>query len=137
MKTPLGFVLVLLAACDGGSGSGDPTPDASATPDAPRPDAAVTPDASLGNAVTIVDCAQITPAGDLWYYSGIGYLVPAPITVGQVIRIHDLESHTADHVSGLWSASGNAEQCIRFDEAGAYPFGCYFHPDETGTITVQ
>lgn len=127
------FVALVLTAC---SGDGDERIEESASPDAGGPrevDAA-----PGGTAATVVDCAAATPAADVWYYSGVGFVVPtSPIKVGEVVRFHDLESHTADHVLGLWTASGNVEVCVRFDGIGGYDFRCYFHAAEQFTIVVE
>ena len=134
---------LLAAACagdddtgDGGGGSGSAgggggiQPDAGVgTPDGPPP---------AGTSAVVIDCASADEGGDVWYYSGIGFMGPnAPIAVGKAIRFHDLEGHTADHVGGAWSASGQNPICVRFGAPGSYQFGCYFHAQESGAIVVQ
>ncbi|HVK82547.1 MAG TPA: hypothetical protein VM513_00500, partial [Kofleriaceae bacterium] len=130
------------AACTGGSGEpNDPPPpdgavlpDGNTTPDGNPPP---NPDAPPGTMATVVPCPAAGADADVWYYDGIGYIGgSATIPLGGTVRFHDLGTHTADHVNGLWSASGDAELCVRFDGAGGYAFRCYFHAEETGTITV-
>jgi hypothetical protein len=126
----------LLACTDSGSGGGDPTPDAPAgTPDGTPG----TPDAPAGTAASVVPCAGATIAGDIWYYDGIGYLgsaLGAELPVGSIVQFHDMASHTADHAQGLFSMSGDAEQCVKFDGVGNYEFRCYFHGEEMGAIKI-
>ncbi len=129
--------LVFAAACIGGCDdpTKGPTPDAAT----PLPDAASpNPDATPGTAVAAVPCPAGGATAEVWYYEGMGYVgATATISVGQIVRFYNLGNHTADHASGLWSASGDAELCIRFDGPGAYAFRCYFHSQEQGAITVQ
>jgi plastocyanin len=127
--------LFVLATGCGGSDDGEHS-----TPDAPAGDASTSVDAStgdarIGTAAMVVPCNGATIADDVWYY--VGFMTPgSPVSPGSVIRFHDLGSHTADHVAGLWSANGDTETCVQFDGLGEYAFNCYFHPQETGKITV-
>lgn len=131
------LTFVVAAACGGEDGKDQPPVDGPGV-DTPVSIDARSPDGPAGTAATVVDCAGATQSGDVWYYSGVGFMVPtAPIAVGQVIRFHDLETHTADHLEGLWTAGGNQEVCVRFDGAGSYGFRCYFHSSEQFAIVVQ
>ena len=115
---------------------GPPTPDASAAPpDGARPG----PDAPIGTAAVNVPCEGATTAGDVWFYDGIGYVGSAlsgNLTVGSTVQFHDMSTHTADHVQGLFSISGTEPTCIRFTSVGRFEFRCYFHGEETGAITI-
>ena len=129
-----------LLACSSSGNTGDdepPAPDAPvATPDGTPP----TPDGPpAGTAATVVPCEGATIAGDIWFYDGIGFLgsalnVDSP--VGSIVQFHSMSVHTADHVQGLFSASGDAPICVRFDAVGSYEFACYFHGEETGAINI-
>ena len=119
------------------SGDDEPaTPDASAaTPDSAQPGL----DALVGTAAVNVPCEGATIVGDVWFYDGIGYVGSAlggDFTVGSIVQFHDMSTHTADHVQGLFSVSGTEPTCIRFDSLGRYEFSCYFHSEETGAITI-
>lgn len=145
------LVSLALTACGGGGDA--PTDDdadqGGADTDAPDVDAAAPgPDAGLGGvdaahgtAVTVVDCADAAATGEVWYYVGVGFITwDSPIAVGDVVRFHDLETHTAWSDDGLWSADGGAEMCVRFDAAGTYPWHCYFHAGdeaEQSAIVVE
>jgi hypothetical protein len=129
----------LFACSSDGSGGGNPTPDAGATPDGTTDGTPATPDAPVGSAATVVPCAGATIAGDIWYYDGIGYLGSALNTnlpIGSIVEFHDMSNHTADHAQGEFSASGDASQCVKFDGVGSYVFRCYFHNDEVGAIKI-
>lgn len=128
-----------LFACTGDGSGGDPgddpTPDAAATPDG----SPGTPDAPAGTAASVVPCAGATIAGDIWYYDGVGYVgsaLNADLPMGSIVQFHDMSSHTADHTQGVFSASGDTPQCVKFDGAGTYEFRCYFHGNEVGTIKI-
>ena len=136
MKTSIAYCLVFacLAGCTGGSG--EPPPDAAAS-DATSIDS-MQPDARIGTMARVVPCPEVGTAADIWYYAPLGYVPKsADALVGQAVRFHDLGTHTADHVAGLWSASGDADTCVQFDDVGTFAFRCYFHAEETGTITVR
>jgi len=132
--------LTLIACSSSGGNTGDddpPAPDAPATtPDGAQPP---TPDAPAGTAAGVVPCEGATIAGDIWFYDGIGYLGSAlnqTFPIGSVVQFHDMASHTADHVQGLFSVSGDTQTCVRFDALGSYEFRCYFHGEETGAINI-
>ncbi len=129
------FALSILA-CGGGDddGGGDNPP----ATDAPAIDAPGI-DAPPGTAATVVDCAGVTPVAEVRYNGDVLSARALTVARGEVVRFHSLGSHTAWHTEGLWSASGDEPQCVRFDGAGSYGFYCYFDsqdPEETGTITV-
>ena len=137
MKISLACSLAFAAfvtACTGGSD--EPPTDASVADASPFDGAQ--PDAPTGTMASVVPCPGGDTGADIWYYDGIGYM-PATTVIpfGGVIRFHDLGAHTADHVQGLWSASGDADYCVRFDGLGTFSFRCYFHSGEQGTITVR
>lgn len=133
-------LLVVAAACGSENDDKDPTPDAAATPTDVRADSSMpTIDAPPGSAATVVDCAGVTPAVEVYYQGDTLTPATSQIAVGQVVKFRDLGQHTAWHSEGLWSISGAETGCVRFDGAGSYTFYCYFHqdPDEVGTIVVQ
>ena len=77
--------------------------------------------------------------GNIWYYDGVGYIGSAlnvELPKGSVVEFHDMSSHTADHLQGEFSASGDASQCVKFDGVGDYEFRCYFHGNEVGAIKI-
>lgn len=136
MKTSIAYVLsfAVLAGCTGGSG--DPLPDAAAADAAPGD--GVQPDALVGNLAQVVPCPDVGTDADVWYYTPLGYMPKhTDLLGGAVVRFHDLDTHTADHTAGLWSASGDASTCVQFNSLGTFTFQCYFHPEEKGTITVR
>ncbi len=124
----------LTLACS--SSGNDPTPDASsATPDGAQPG----PDAPIGTAAVNVPCEGAATVGDVWFYDGVGYVGSAlsgAFPVGSIVRFHEMSTHTADHVQGLFSVSGTDPTCIRFDSVGRFEFRCYFHGEEAGAITI-
>ncbi len=137
MKTSLACCLsfAFLAGCTGGSG--EPPPDAAGS-DATPVDGMPQGDARVGTMASVVPCAEVATAADVWYYAPLGYMPKnTDVLVGSVVRFHDLDTHTADHTNGLWSASGDASTCVQFDGLGTFTFQCYFHPEEKGTITVR
>lgn len=125
------------ACSSSGNDSGDDAP-----PDAPAatPDGApLSPDAPAGTAAVVVPCEGATTVGDVWFYDGIGYVGSAldgDFPVGSIVQFHDMSTHTADSVQGLFSVSGDAPVCVRFDALGSYAFRCYFHGEETGAIDI-
>jgi plastocyanin len=126
------FTLTTLLACSGDDDDGAPAIDAAAID-------ATEIDAPPGTAATVVDCAGVTPAAEVRYDGDTLSARTLTVARGDVVRFHSLGNHTAWHDGGLWSASGDEPQCVRFDGAGAYGFYCYFDPgelEETGTITV-
>jgi plastocyanin len=128
------FALSILA-CGGGDDDGGDDPPAT---DAPAIDAPGI-DAPPGTGATVVDCAGVTPIAEIRYNGDVLSARALTVARGDVVRFHSLGSHTAWHDQGLWSATGDESQCVRFDGAGSYGFYCYFHPggaEETGTITV-
>lgn len=135
-STLLSFTLI---AC---SSSGNDPGDDTMAPDAPTPtpDATPgTPDAPAGTAAVVVPCAGATIAGDVWFYDGIGYVGAAlngEFVSGAIVQFHDMSTHTADHVQGLFSISGDEPVCVRFDALGSYQFRCYFHGEESGAIKI-
>lgn len=129
---------ISILACGGGDDDGDD--DTPATDAPPTIDAPPEIDAPPGTAATVVDCAGVTPVAEIRYNGDVLSARALTVARGDVVRFHSLGSHTAWHTEGLWSASGDESQCVRFDGAGSYGFYCYFDsqdPDETGTITVQ
>ena len=135
-STLLAFTLIACSSSGNDPGDDDPTPDAPvATPDGPPG----TPDAPAGTAAVVVPCAGATIAGDVWFYDGIGYIGSAlngEFPVGAVVQFHDMATHTADHVQGLFNISGDEPVCVRFDALGTYQFRCYFHGEESGAIKI-
>ncbi len=133
LPTHLVLTLLLAAGCD--STKDAPSVDAPIARDSLVVDASSI-DGTAGSLATVVDCAGLTPDATVIYYVG-----PTPrtqtITAGQVVKFHMLDVHTAWETNGLWSATGDAETCVRFDGPGVYNFYCYFHAEETGSITVE
>lgn len=133
----LATTLTLACSSSGNDGDGrPPTPDASAaTPDGAQPG----PDAPVGTAAVTVPCEGATTVGDVWFYDGIGYIGSAlngDFAVGSIVQFHEMSTHTADHVQGLFAVSGSDPTCIRFDSPGRFEFHCYFHSEETGAVTI-
>lgn len=118
-------------------------PDAS-LPDARPPDAAVPdaspPDASTA-AVDLISCTGVTP--DASISAATGAYVPATttITAGQIIKFtpggtHDMVSGTGGTPDGTFQTPLGAVACLRFNQAGTYPFYCSVH-FFTGSVTVN
>ena len=118
------------------SGDDGPAPDGpAATPDG----APASPDALVGAAAEVVPCEGATTVGDVWFYDGLGYVGSAlgsEHPVGSIVQFHDMSTHTADHVQGLFSVSGADPTCVRFDAPGTYDFYCYFHSQEGDAIKI-
>lgn len=135
---PLSLLWLTLIACSssGQTGDDDPAPDAATQ----TPDGSVgAPDAPAGTAATVVPCMGATVAGDVWFYDGIGYVGSAldgNFPIGTIVQFHDMSTHTADSVQGLFSVSGDEPTCVAFDALGSYEFRCYFHSEEVGAIHI-
>lgn len=126
------FTLATLLACGSDDDDGAPSTDAPAID-------ATEIDAPPGTAATVIDCAGVTPVAEIRYDGDVLSARTLTVARGEVVRFHSLGNHTAWHDGGLWSATGDDPQCVRFDGAGAYNFYCYFdavNVEETGTITV-
>ncbi|MEZ4366118.1 MAG: plastocyanin/azurin family copper-binding protein [Kofleriaceae bacterium] len=97
-------------------------------------DAAPTFDAPPG-AVVEVTCPA-SPDAEVTT-NGFAYEPQATtISVGEVVRFTPAPAHDVDSDDGEFHVGFGATACLRFDEAGTYPFRCTPH-QFTGTVTVQ
>ena len=108
-------LVVALAACGGNGGDGaDDAGDASATADITTKDFAFVPDALTAT------------AGEEASFE----------MVNEDDTAHNLTIEDLD-VDQDVEADGTATVTVTADEAGAYDFFCEYHPDMTGTLTVE
>jgi plastocyanin len=129
------FLLVPLAACGGDDST--PAPDAAAGPDGSLTDA--TP-----SSVQVVDCASATVAATIDSTMTPFTFTPntATINAGEVVKfisdpIHNVLSGTPPTTDGKFSTTDGSTVCLKFTEAGSFPFFCMHHTSMTGTITVN
>lgn len=145
-------------AVDAATSADAPAIDGSIAPDAVVPDADPnapdaepgTPDARPADAnvdakvspVEIIDCTgvnvdvSVTTSGRTFVLS-----TTDPIPVRGVARFspggsHDATSGGNRTADGLFVVAGGTTVCVRFLEAGTYPFYCTFHNPMEGALTV-
>lgn len=125
-----GIVLLLGVACHGGN-EGDP---ASQLVDA------------RNSSVAVLACDGVTPVVRIMTRTtgGLGFEPAQPtIHVGEVIEFapssfHDMVSGTPASRDGLFDSGDPGEKsCLRFEEAGSFPFFCSVHNSMRGTVTVD
>jgi plastocyanin len=155
----VGFA-ALAMACGGDDDGG--TADASTSADAPSADAPVAdadpaapdanpnaPDAGVADAnvdakvspVEVVPCKglvhlAVTTSGNSFVLS-----TTDPVPVGGVVRfnpgrIHNATSGANRTADGLFVVGGGETVCVRFLDAGTYPFYCTVHNPMESVLTV-
>jgi len=114
----------------------DATPDA---PDAMTDALADAPDDARPSSVVVVPCTSFVAVVETTAAS----FTPTAISihVGDVIRFapsspHDVRSGTPASPEDRFTVDGGAPRCLRFDEAGTFPFYCQVHPTMTGSVLV-
>jgi len=118
-----------LAAC-GDDGGGGGTPD-SATPDSPS--------GSAVDVISAADCASLTIAATI-ATAGTAFTDGDPtVAVGAIVKFAPNGSHDMVSDTGLFdTGEPSATACLRFNEAGSYPYHCSVHPATMmGTVTVN
>src|SRR5262245_28763655 len=129
-------VTLVLVAALGLAACGD---DGGTTPPADGPSPQDSPPAS---SVTEVDCASVTPAAEV-KTSGFAYDPGTTnISVNGVVQFMMPGSHSAvsgppaGTADGKFRVNFNDTKCLRFTEAGTYPFWCDPH-HFVGMVIVQ
>lgn len=140
------LLTTLLFACGGGDDhehchTEDCLPPDAPASDAPAPDAPTDPDAPPQGAVQVVACDGAAIAADVITVGSSYDPSSVSIVAGEIVRFsfggsHDAQSGVAGQPTSDFYIDFGDSACVRFNEAGSYPFFCTLH-HFTGEITVS